>query len=66
MSTPAKPRRLDGFNRHDVLRLLPEAQGQVGLELGVAGGESSRRMVASGRFALFFGVDMYADTHDVA
>lgn len=59
-------RRLEGFHRHDILRLLPEGAGRVGLELGVAGGEFSRRMVQSGRFEQFFGVDMYADTHDVA
>ncbi|MDH3265260.1 MAG: class I SAM-dependent methyltransferase, partial [Paracoccaceae bacterium] len=57
---------LEGYRRHDILRLLPEGPGRIGLELGVAGGEFSRRMVASGRFAQFFGVDMYADTHDVA
>jgi hypothetical protein len=59
-------RRLEGWHRHDVLRLLGERTGLVGVELGVAAGEFSRRMVASGRFAAFFGVDMYADTHDVA
>lgn len=37
----------------------------IGVELGVAAGGFSRRMVASGRFETFFGVDMYADTHDV-
>ena len=59
-------RRLEGWHRHDVLRLLGDRTGLVGVELGVAGGEFSRRMVASGRFSTFFGVDMYADTHDVA
>ncbi len=58
-------RRLEGWHRHDVLRLLGERTGLVGVELGVAGGGFSRRMVQSGRFATFFGVDMYADTHDV-
>ncbi|MDO9526077.1 MAG: class I SAM-dependent methyltransferase [Gemmobacter sp.] len=58
-------RKLDGYRRHDILNLLPEGPDRIGVELGVAGGEFSRRMVASGRFATFFGVDMYADTHDV-
>ncbi len=58
-------RSLTGFHRHDILKLLPGGNGCIGIELGVAGGEFSRRMVASGRFATFFGVDMYADTHDV-
>ncbi|MFN7225132.1 MAG: class I SAM-dependent methyltransferase [Paracoccaceae bacterium] len=59
-------KRLEGAYRHDVLQLLDKADNLVGIELGVAGGEFSRRMVASCRFRLFFGVDMYADTHDVA
>lgn len=58
-------KRLEGWHRHDVLRLLGERNELIGAELGVAGGEFSHRMVASGRFAEFFGVDMYADTHDV-
>jgi hypothetical protein len=64
--TAVAAKRLEGHHRHDILRLLPEGPGKIGLELGVAGGEFSRRMVASGRFEQFFGVDMYADTHDVA
>ncbi|NGM46495.1 class I SAM-dependent methyltransferase [Rhodobacter sp. SGA-6-6] len=59
-------RRLEGWHRHDVLRLLDGRTGLVGVELGVAAGEFSRRMTASGQFSTFFGVDMYADTHDVA
>jgi hypothetical protein len=58
-------KRLEGWHRHHILRLLGDRNGLVGVELGVAGGEFSNRMVASGRFAEFFGVDMYADTHDV-
>jgi hypothetical protein len=59
-------RPIAGWHRHDILRLLGDRTGLVGVELGVAAGEFSHRMVASGRFASFFGVDMYADTHDVA
>jgi hypothetical protein len=59
-------RAQQGWHRQDVLRLLGDRVGMVGVELGVAAGEYSRRMVASGRFETFFGVDMYADTHDVA
>lgn len=60
----AKP--LTGWQRHDILRLLGERDRLAGVELGVAAGGFSARMVQSGRFAMFFGVDMYADTHDVA
>jgi hypothetical protein len=58
-------RKLDGWQRQDVLRLLGDQTGLVGVELGVAAGGFSQRMVASGKFSTFFGVDMYADTHDV-
>ena len=58
-------RWLDRWHRHDVVRLLGDRTGLVGVELGVAAGEFSRRMVASGKFATFFGIDIYADTHDV-
>lgn len=60
-----KARRLNGWHRHDVLRLLGDQKGLIGVELGVAAGEFSRRMVDSGRFSTFFGIDMYADTHDI-
>ena len=59
-------RAQQGWHRQDVLRLLGDRSGMIGVELGVAAGEYSRRMVDSGRFETFFGVDMYADTHDVA
>ena len=51
--------------RHDVLKLLRNASGNVGVELGVAQGIFSERMVASGRFEIFYGVDRYSDHHDV-
>lgn len=51
--------------RHDVVNLLA-GSGNIGVELGVAEGVFSARMVASGKFGAFFGVDMYADAHDTA
>ena len=36
----------------------------LGIELGVAAGSFSAKMVASGKFARFWGVDMYADSHN--
>lgn len=35
-----------------------------GIELGVAAGSFSKRMVDSGRFMRFWGVDSYSDSHD--
>ncbi|MDB5659042.1 MAG: MenG-like methyltransferase [Cypionkella sp.] len=40
--------------------------GNLGIELGVAAGSFSAKMVASGKFARFWGVDMYADSHNTA
>lgn len=56
-------RRL-GSTRWNVIDLLPEG-GNVGIELGVAAGSFSARMVQSGRFQQFFGVDAYVDGHSV-
>ncbi|NNE86826.1 MAG: class I SAM-dependent methyltransferase [Silicimonas sp.] len=58
-------RQLDGYFRHDVLKLLDKTEDCVGIELGVAAGEFSKRMVDSGRFSQVFGVDVYADNHDI-
>lgn len=59
-------RPLEG-ERHRVLDLLDRPSGNIGVELGVAASEFSRRMVASGRFKRVFGVDWYSDAgHDVA
>ncbi|MDZ4391589.1 class I SAM-dependent methyltransferase [Cypionkella sp.] len=51
--------------RWNVIDDLP-ALGNRGIELGVAAGSFSARMVASGKFARFWGVDMYADSHNTA
>jgi len=53
----------DSWSRHDVLNLL-QSDGNTGIELGVAQGGYSKRMVDSKKFIKFFGVDMYADMHD--
>ena len=58
-------KRLEGARRHEILQLLGDRTGLLGVELGVAGGGFSARMVETGRFSAFFGVDMYADDHDV-
>lgn len=64
MATQIEFREMPDWRRHDVVKLL-EGNANMGVELGVAEGVFSERMMASGRFAHFFGVDMYADTHDV-
>lgn len=54
-----------GTYRWNVIDTLP-AHGNVGVELGVAAGSFSARMVHSGCFSRFYGVDVYGDNHNVA
>jgi hypothetical protein len=54
-----------GTERFDVINSLP-AQKNLGIELGVAGGSFSARMMQSRRFKRFYGVDIYGDTHDIS
>lgn len=63
-TVPAVPTRVvSQWWRHDVVQLLPPAPA-IGIELGVAEGFFSSRMVSSGRFSTFFGVDVYGDAHN--
>jgi hypothetical protein len=41
-----------------------ERDGLVGIELGVAGGWYSKRLMESGLFTELYGVDIYGDHHD--
>ena len=50
----------DSF-RHDVIKLLKKPHGNIGVELGVAEGIFSDRMVKSRAFEIFFGIDKYTD-----
>lgn len=59
-----KIKKLEGQSRFDLVNLLDNRSDCIGIELGVASGNYSAKMVESGRFQRFFGVDMYADTHD--
>ena len=54
----------EDFFRHDVVRGL-SGTDNIGIELGVAGGHFSKRMLDSGKFKCFYGVDLYEDHHDV-
>jgi hypothetical protein len=56
---------LENAFRHDVLTLLDKPTGNIGVELGVAKGIFSERMVGSRRFEIFYGIDRYGDHHDV-
>lgn len=52
-----------GFRRHDIVSHL-SGNTNIGLELGVAEGIYSKRMVNSNVFKVFYGIDAYADMHD--
>jgi len=63
-STPkVKLKIYNNYHRHDVLEAL-KGKNNVGIELGVAGGHYSNRMVQSGKFKRFYGIDLYEDHHD--
>ena len=49
--------------RHDVISELVSKEN-IGIELGVAEGGFAKRMISSGKFRKFFGVDQYGDIHD--
>jgi hypothetical protein len=53
------------YHRHDVLEFLID-EGCIGIELGVAGGHYSDRMMKSGKFDRFYGVDLYEDHHNTS
>ena len=46
--------------RHDVVKLLSLSEGNIGVELGVAKGIFSSRMVDSGYFSSFIGIDNFS------
>lgn len=52
-------------DRASLANLLPNNDA-VGVELGVASGDFSKRMVESGKFEMFYGVDLYGDHHDTS
>ncbi len=57
-------RKNEDYFRHDVIRSIDRVDS-IGIELGVAGGHFSNRMVKCGKFKRFFGVDLYDDHHDI-
>lgn len=64
MGSGVQKKVLAGLRRHEIVTLL-QGEQNVGVELGVAEGVFSQRMVASGKFRSFIGIDMYGDSHDV-
>ena len=55
---------LKGKNRYDLINLI-EGNNLIGVELGVAGGLFSKKMIDTGKFKTFFGIDKYSDHHDL-
>ena len=63
MSKQWNLQRHPNWKRHDVVRLLNK-KNAIGIELGVAAGGFSKRMVDSGYFLRFYGIDSYEDNHN--
>lgn len=63
LMAPVVPVVHAGRARWSVADSLP-ARGNIGIELGVAAGGFAARMVGSGRFDSYFGVDVYGDLHN--
>lgn len=55
---------VEHLDRFSIVQYL-SGNSNVGIELGVAAGGFSANMVASGKFSKFFGVDVYADHHNL-
>lgn len=60
-----EPQIVPGSYRWNVIDGL-EGKDNFGIELGVAAGSFSKRMMESGKFRRFWGVDSYSDGHDTA
>ena len=54
---------IKNYNRFNVPDFL-NRKNLVGIELGVAKGEFSKKMINSGKFKFYYGVDKYSDHHD--
>lgn len=52
------------ISRFDIFFELKK-NNNIGIELGVANGSFSKKMVNSGKFSKYYGVDSYEDIHDV-
>ena len=58
------PKKLINSDRYDVINNL-SGEKNIGIELGVAQGDFSKKMIQSKKFNKFYGVDTYSDTHDI-
>ena len=55
---------LENFSRSKLPELIKNNDNLVGIELGVAKGAYSKKMIETNKFSFFFGVDKYSDHHD--
>ena len=58
------PEKITGSVRYDVVNDLI-GTNNIGIELGVARGDFSKKMIQTKKFSKFYGVDVYNDIHDV-
>jgi len=57
-------RILNNFPRSKLHELIKNNDNLVGIELGVAKGSFSKKMIETQKFNFFFGVDKYSDHHN--
>lgn len=52
----------EDLTRYEIFNLLIKKNENIGIELGVANGDFSKKALQTGLFKFFFGVDSYSDT----
>lgn len=64
VSTATSAEIIDVLQERQELPLFLERKNLVGIELGVADGSYSKRLLDTGLFTELYGVDLYGDRHD--
>lgn len=54
----------ENLSRHEIINFLPKKKDNIGIELGVAKGDFSKKLLENNTFKFFFGVDSYSDLEE--
>ena len=49
----------ENLSRHEIINFLPKKKDNIGIELGVAKGDFSKKLLENNTFKFFFVVDSY-------
>ena len=52
---------LEKISRYEIINFLQKKNDNIGIELGVAKGDFSKKLIENNTFKFFFGVDSYSD-----